>query len=349
MRGAIIGFGTIAQGHMYAYQSMDSMSISSVVDCCEARLHFVQQIYPHTKVYTTIEEMLEKQKVDFIDICSPPDTHLEYIKKALLADCHVLCEKPFLIDPKEYLEVISLSQSIRRCVYPSHNYKFAPILKWMKEQVQSYDFGRAKRGHFRTLRKGHAVGVKEWLPNWRRIPEISSGGIIRDHGTHSIYLACYILEQHPIAVSCIMGNLNKNDDYSSTEDTALITLYFENDVQFLIDLSWASIYRHTHYSVMGSLQSIIVDNDNIWINKNGVFKMEQITSEFDDPSHKTWFSDMFNDFLNLVNEPVRQMALFQEAFITTTIIQKAYESAANRGEIIKIPLTLLDATTKKIN
>lgn len=349
MNGAIIGFGTIAQGHMNAYQSINNVNISGIVDCNEERRHLAKQLHPSIRVYNTIEELLQEQNFDFIDICSPPDSHFQYIKKALIAHCHVMCEKPFLVDLDQYIDIISLIRQTGRNVYPSHNYKFAPVLKWVKEQVKSVTFGKIKQGHFRTLRSGHAIGVKEWTPHWRRIPEISSGGIIRDHGTHSIYLACYFLDQYPISVSCISGNLNSNDGYTSTEDTAILTLYFENNVQFLIDLSWASYCRSTYYSVIGDCQNIIIDNDNIWVNTDGIFVNKQIESEFDDPTHKSWFYDMFNDFLKLIENQEKQIPILQEAFITTTVINKAYESAANQGRVIQLTNDLWFQTTKGNN
>ena len=336
MNGAIIGFGKIAEAHMLAYNSLQELQITAIVDTLEQRLKYARELQPDIKCYFSIEEMFKDQKVDFIDICTPPSTHFLYIKQGLLQKCHVLCEKPFLIDPENYSEILSLINSSKKHIYPLHNYKFAPIIKWMKQQVKSMEFGEIKNGYFKTIRCGHAQGVEEWSENWRRNPVISFGGILLDHGPHNIYLSTFLMEQNPIAVSCISGNLIKINDYLGTEDTSMLTLYFANDVKIFIDLSWAGSYRYTHYSLMGSKQNIFVENSNISISKNGYFESIDINSDFDDPTHKNWFHEMFVDFLDLVKNPKRQYFLFQEAFYTSLIIQLAYESASKQCEIIPI-------------
>jgi len=336
MNGAIIGFGNIAQAHIHAYEAVSDMSITGIIDSSETRINYAKQIHPQIKSYTSIEKLFVEQSIDFIDICTPPDTHFYYIKKGLLANCHVLCEKPFLTDPENYSEVFSLMCSSGKHVYPLHNYKYAPIVKWMKEHVKSNEFGEIKQGYFRTIRNGHAHGTNEWNKDWRRIPKISAGGILLDHGPHNIYLTSFLMEKNPIAVSCITGNLAKETSYSNTEDTAILSLYFENEVTFFLELTWAGCFRKTHYSLVGSKQSLFVDNNNICISKNGVFETIEMNSDFDDPMHKNWFCEMFYDFLNLIENPERQDSLFQEAFTTTTVIQRAYESATKNGEILPI-------------
>ena len=336
MNGAIIGFGNIAQAHIHAYKDVSELQVKAIVETSETRSNYVRQLYPDIKCYFSIEEMFKEQKIDFIDICTPPSTHFFYIKAGLIEKCHVLCEKPFLTDTENYSEILSLIDSSKKHIYPLHNYKFAPIVKWMKQQVNLKEFGEIKHGYFRTIRNGHAQGVAEWEKDWRRNPKISGGGILLDHGPHNIYLSSFLMEQNPIAVSCIKGNLCKGENYFSTEDTAMLTLYFNNEVKFIIDLSWAGSFRNTHYSIMGSKQNLFVENDRISISKNGDFESRDINSDFDDPTHKNWFLEMFVDFLDLVKNPEKQHSLFQEAFYTTLVIQLAYESASKKGEIIPI-------------
>ena len=47
------------------------------------------------KIYTSLDDMLADDDLDWIYVCSPNSVHYEQSKKALLAGKHVLCEKPF--------------------------------------------------------------------------------------------------------------------------------------------------------------------------------------------------------------------------------------------------------------
>ena len=281
--------------------------------------------------------MLANEELDFIDICSPPHTHYHCISTGLSNNLHVLCEKPFLLSVENYKGILALVQSSNRAVYPSHNYKFAPIIRLLKHKVQSDEFGQIVSGHFRTLRAGHALGVPEWRPHWRRDPTISGGGILRDHGTHSIYLACDIFNQMPTAVSCILGNMHPNG-YADTEDTVLLTLRF-GEIQLRIDLSWAASFRSTYYAVTGSRQNIIIENECLYhyVGNDQLVK-ESLASEFDDPSHKSWFRDLVLDFSTFIANPDRQVQLLLEALCTSMVIDSAYRSAKQGGQFVEVLL-----------
>jgi predicted dehydrogenase len=48
------------------------------------------------RAYTDLAAMLDAEKPDIVDVCSPPCLHFEHTKAALTAGCDVLCEKPFV-------------------------------------------------------------------------------------------------------------------------------------------------------------------------------------------------------------------------------------------------------------
>lgn len=337
MQGALVGFGIIGMGHLAAYQHVRDMKITAIVDPVLERRKQVTTIYPALHTYETIESLMTHETVDFIDICSPPHTHLDYIRAGLTRNCHVLCEKPLLLSVEDYKGILSLISNTSRVLYPCHNYKFAPILQRLRDTVQSKNFGQIISGHFRTLRNGHAIGVPEWNPHWRRDSAISGGGILRDHGPHSIYSVCHICGYLPNSVSCLIGNLGTNN-YHDTEDTVLMTLHFDDNVRFVVDLSWAASFRNSYYAVFGTAENMIVENDEFChTTRSGDLIRQSLISEFNDPTHSAWFVDMFTDFKDVVAKPDRQLPLLQEALVTSLVIERAYESAKQRGMFVDIP------------
>ena len=337
MQGALIGFGKIAQAHLAAYSARADLRLKAIVDPLLIQPSEVGSLYNEIRVYDNFDEMIYNEEIDFVDICTPPNSHYEYIRSALLNHCHVLCEKPFVLCSDQYRGLLPMSKSVNKIMYPCHNYKFSPILRKIITRVRYEKFGQIVSGHFRTLRHGHAVGKSEWRPNWRRDSSISGGGILLDHGYHSIYIACGVCEGPPIAVSCIKGNLSK-DEYENSEDSAIITVYFENNIQFTITLSWAANIRNTYYAFIGSVENIIVENDELLHTKrDGEIDRESIPAEFDDPLHKTWFKEMYSDFINVISAPDRQEDLFKEALTTSLIIEAAYLSASKGGSVITLP------------
>lgn len=335
MRGAIIGLGTIAMGHIAGYSHLSDLSVEVAVDPSPARRKVAEATFG-MRAYATFGEMLHRESPQFIDVCSPPDTHNDYLLAAVSNDLHVLCEKPvFMPDGRGYAPLLAAIERADTIVYPCHNYKFAPILGLLEKVVKAPDFGEVIAARFRTLRSGHARGVPEWHPHWRRDRKISGGGIIRDHGPHSVYLARHLTGREPLAVSCVAGNL-RADRYTETEDTALITVRCEGGVQFVLDLSWAAGYRNSFYSVSGSSGNVIVENDDVVYTLNGKVHHETLASDFDDPSHKEWFRLMLADFARRVDDPTHQPELIREALITSLVLDAAYESAASEGAWVDV-------------
>lgn len=335
MKGAIIGFGTIAMGHATGYSRLEGLSIEAVVDPTPSRRDCAKHRFG-LRAYARFDEMLARESPEFIDVCTPPNTHADYIRLGLRRGLHVLCEKPVLVgDAAGYAALLKEVRSAESIMYPCHNYKFAPILRVMQEVVSAPDFGDIMGAQFRTIRSGHALGVPDWNPHWRRDPETSLGGILRDHGPHSIYMATHLTGGTPVAVSCLTGNLRR-DRYTDTEDTAMLSIRLDHGAQIMLSLTWSAEFRNSYYSIVGANGSVAVENDDVWCTIGGEVKRSVLPSKFDDPSHTDWFEAMFLDFLEKLEHRDQLDALHQEALMTSLVIESAYSSAGNGGRWVSV-------------
>jgi predicted dehydrogenase len=334
MNGVIIGYGTIATGHVLGYQQTPGIDVVAVVDPTPARAAAARSA--GLRAYATFTEMLDHEAPDFIDICTPPNSHAGYISLGLDHGLHVLCEKPVLmpIDGR-YDHLLDEIAASDRVFYPCHNYKFAPILATMRQIVHDPGFGDVLGARFRTLRRGHAVGVREWNPHWRRDPVIAGGGILRDHGPHSVYLATHLTGRTPLAVSCLTGNLRR-DDHTGTEDTAMLRVRCDGDVQIELDVTWSAGHRNSSYSITGTGGTVTVENDDVQYSLHGRRHRTTLPSNFDDPCHSDWFAAMFADFLTTVQHPAQAVPLLAETLTTSLVIDAAYASAGDDGRWVEL-------------
>lgn len=328
-------------GHVVGYSQAAGIDVVAVVDPVPARRAEAANRFG-LRTYASFEEMLRHESPEFIDICTPPNSHADYIERGLSRGLHVLCEKPVLMPPDgNYARLLATILDSGGVFYPCHNYKFAPILELMERIVRNPGFGDVLSARFRTLRRGHAVGVPEWNPHWRRDPSISGGGILRDHGPHSLYLATHLTGRRPLAVSCLTGNM-RQDGYATTEDTAMLTVRCDGDVQITLDLTWSAGYRNSYYSIIGSGGSVVVENDDVHYTVGGDVRKTVLPSNFDDPSHSDWFGLLFGDFLDRVAHPERLPAVLQETLMTSLVIDSAYASAADSGRWVELDSSVAD-------
>ena len=68
--------------------------------------------YGVTKVYDQIEDIFSDPEVDIIYISTPHNTHIKYLRQALAAGKHVLCEKSITLNAAELTEAKQLAEKL---------------------------------------------------------------------------------------------------------------------------------------------------------------------------------------------------------------------------------------------
>ena len=340
LRGAIIGFGFISsKGHFPAYLEREKgdkdVDIVAICDICADRKVDVPS---HIKFFTDYQELLNDSslKLDFVDVSTHAADHHKIAKAALLKGFHVLCEKPLTTSLDEAHDLIRTAIAQKRILFPCHNYKHAPVVNAIREIINSGKIGKVKAVTLNTFRNTHAVGTKEWKPDWRRFKEYSGGGIAMDHGSHSLYLTFEWLGGYPKSVSASAQNFSypKYD----TEDNFSALYEFEGGIANLY-LTWTAGVRKVIYTVQGEQGAITVDDDNIQIammaknddvntSHKADWRVENytISSDWMDSSHTTWFNSMFNKFKTAIASDDFQNAEIRDAYYCIQSIMKAYES-----------------------
>ena len=92
----MIGAGYAARLHAAAYQKVSGVSIhlKYITDLDRSKAEQFQQLSGCQLVADSWEEILQDPQVDVVDLCTPPNTHLELAEQAFQAGKHVICEKP---------------------------------------------------------------------------------------------------------------------------------------------------------------------------------------------------------------------------------------------------------------
>lgn len=331
---AIVGFGNIAErGHLPFYQANSGIDVKSVIDPVRTRRELAQKVIPGVRVFSSIKEMLAKVTVDMVDICSPPVFHVPAIREALSAGLHVLCEKPLAFRATEIASLMESAVSYGRVIYPCHTHKFAPAIQYIRDLMAQGYIGEPVTLSFRVLRRGHARGVAEWRPDWRHDRKVAGGGILVDHGTHLVYLACNILQRSPVRVSAFLGDGRHPTglDMLTAEDTARVYLDF-NGPRADLYLSWKAGSRAWFLMVEGTEGTVQFSHDTkLVVRRNNSVEYRTIPSTFDDPFHHGWFGTMFKDFQRTVNSNAIRHPTIIEAMITAEVLEKAYVSDENGG------------------
>ena len=134
----IVGTGQIAiQKHIPAW--LKERHEARVVALCDVNRESGEKAagrFSIPKVYEDAGEMIEKEKPDIVDICTPPKTHAPLAVDALKAGAHVMLEKPMALDTEECDRIIAAAEETGRRVCVTHSDLFYQSFMKAREAVR---------------------------------------------------------------------------------------------------------------------------------------------------------------------------------------------------------------------
>ena len=105
---AVVGCGVIAN-QMAQSLALAGRKLHGIANRTRAKAEAFAREYGVEKVYDSVEDLYADPQVDAIYITTPHNTHIEYLRAALAAGKHVLCEKAITLSSEELAEARALA------------------------------------------------------------------------------------------------------------------------------------------------------------------------------------------------------------------------------------------------
>ncbi|TDD89319.1 Gfo/Idh/MocA family oxidoreductase [Actinomadura darangshiensis] len=156
-------------------------------------------------VETDWKELLRRDDVQLVDICTPGDSHAEIAVAALDAGKHVLCEKPLANSVAEAEAMAAAAERARERGVRSmvgFNYRRVPAVTLARRLVDE--------GRIGTVRHIRAQYLQDWLADpeapftWRMDRDRAGSGALGDIGAHIIDTAQFITGHSLTGVSAVL-------------------------------------------------------------------------------------------------------------------------------------------------
>ncbi|MET8162629.1 Gfo/Idh/MocA family oxidoreductase [Sphaerisporangium sp. NPDC005289] len=155
-------------------------------------------------VETDWKDLVARDDVQIVDICTPGDSHAEIAIAALEAGKHVLCEKPLANTVAEAEAMVAAAEraaarGVRSMV--AFNYRRVPAVALARQWVAE--------GRLGQLRHVRAQYLQDWIVDpqfplvWRLQKDKAGSGALGDIGSHIVDTAQYITGQSLTGVSAI--------------------------------------------------------------------------------------------------------------------------------------------------
>ena len=136
VRVGVLGAGTWARAaHLPGFHRDPRCRIVAIADTDIAKAQEAAQQFGIPTATADEREVIQRDDVDVIDVCTPSHTHFELAWAALEAGKHVLCEKPVAYDFRDTRRAAALARAKGLKTKLGFTFRYAPSLRYMRELV----------------------------------------------------------------------------------------------------------------------------------------------------------------------------------------------------------------------
>ena len=179
IKTAILSFGM--SGKLFHAPFLSAHKGFQLMGAWERSKKNIQEIYPDTISYPTLESILDDKCIELVVVNTPNNTHYEYAKKALLAGKHIIVEKAFTTTVEEAIELKLLAEKMDKKISVYQNRRWDSDFKTVRKIIRSEVLGKLVETEFYFDRYKPMIGVKQH----KETPG-PGAGLLNDLGPHLI-------------------------------------------------------------------------------------------------------------------------------------------------------------------
>jgi predicted dehydrogenase len=187
LKVGLVGAGGMGGLHLDLYESMEDIELAAVVDIDTEKAGSKLK-NKNTRVYSSIDEMLEKEALDFVDVSTPSYLHKEHAVKAMKKGIHVICEKPIALYSKDAEEMAVVAKENGVFFMVAHVIRFWPEYALLKKYYEEKTFGKLYHAAFTRVGQKPTWSWENWM-----LQEEKSGRVIKDLHIHDADFILYLM------------------------------------------------------------------------------------------------------------------------------------------------------------
>jgi len=331
----IIGTGHIARSHLRSLKAHPPARVVGVYDVIPERAQAAAQEFEVPFVAPSLEALLERSDIDAVIVATPPYAHKDPTIAALKAGKHVLCEKPFALDPSEAEEMTrTAEQAGKYLAVCSARQRCGAAARRAHELVVSGALGKVYHARSSAYRVRGRPGIDILRENtWFIDKKLAGGGALIDIGVYQIDKLLWLLGNprvtNVLATTFMgIGTPAPAPLVQDVEDHATVMFTCDNGASGILEIAWASnISGVDTFIVLGSEAGLRFNPLTLITagrySRNAV--EERLLNVPDGDT--TGFGDVSQQFVNAILAGREPYTPARDALEVTRVIDAAYRSA----------------------
>ena len=189
MKLGIIGYGNMGSSHVRNIMDgkTPNTEVTAVCDRDPERRKILNERYPEIPAFATAEELMDSGLCEAVLIAVPHYDHPPMAIMAFSKGLHVLCEKPAGVYTKQVKEMNEVAKKSGKVFGMMFNQRTAPRFQWLREKVQSGEFGHIKRITW-IITNWYRPQAYHNSSDWRSTWKGEGGGTLINQNPHQLDL-----------------------------------------------------------------------------------------------------------------------------------------------------------------
>lgn len=232
LKYALIGCGRISPNHITAAlkNNLEIVALCDIVpENIEDKIEKINLSEEISK-YTDYKEMLEKEQLDLVAICTESGKHGRIALDCIEAGCNLIIEKPIALSLEEADQIILKAKEKNVKVSACHQNRFNKSIQKIRRAIEENRFGRLLYGtaHIRWNRGEDYYRQAPWRGTWEQ-----DGGALMNQCIHNIDLLRWMMGNGIIEVVGLTDNLKH--DFIEAEDLGIAIIKFSNGCYGIVE------------------------------------------------------------------------------------------------------------------
>jgi myo-inositol 2-dehydrogenase/D-chiro-inositol 1-dehydrogenase len=135
--------------------------------------------------------------INAIVICTPTDTHADFIERGARAGKAIFCEKPVSLDTERTRACVRVVEETGAALMIGFNRRFDPSFSTLRRRIREGEIGDVEL--VTILSRDPGPPPPDYL--------VRSGGLFRDMMIHDFDMARFLLGEEPVEVHAVASNL----------------------------------------------------------------------------------------------------------------------------------------------
>ncbi len=225
--GVLGGGGDAGEGHIRGYQEDPRAEVVAVWDVNEAKGREQGGRLGVPTFCRTLDELLARDDIDAVSICTPDHLHAEHAHRALQAGKHVLCEKPMCTSREDAARLVRDVRETGLVFLGGHVYHFRPDYQAMVSAYRDGEIGEVWLAEGDYISNLHRLYGPTGHTPWRSEPSAPQD-ILLGGGCHPLGLMRLALRAEVTEVFAYANH--KAEPLLPIDDCYVTALRFDNGV-----------------------------------------------------------------------------------------------------------------------